>query len=275
MKKDLGLGLTLASVAALIGSLKGVAWLVKKFTFQPSKDNLHLLSDDFMIPVKDNEHVSAKWYNREHGKDIMIYVHGNAGNIAERSKFLERHAKACKVRLLAFDYRGFGKSSSLKRITEATTVQDLKAVHTWANGVDIDARKIFWGESIGCAVIASYLAGYCPVTFFPFKVVLAAPFITLKDVVYHLVPFPFSGLVASSVEEFNTQKNIEKMAQKSTHVPFLILHCLDDTIVPFFHGKSVSVHLQKNRFDAELIECEGGHNDMGFPMEKVQSFLTK
>ena len=144
--------------------------------------------------------------------------------------------------------------------------------------MDIEAKKIFWGESIGCAVITSYLALHCPVSLFPEKVVFAAPFFSLKETVHHMVPFPFSGLIASTVKEFDTEKNIEKLHQRNeipNNIHFLILHSRNDEIIPFFQGKAVFAQLQKHDFDAEFSECEGGHNQMRFQTHAIIKFLKK
>lgn len=89
---------------------------------------------------------------------LLIYFHGNAGTIAQERRTLEYRLYSAgasdKIFVLAFDYRGFGRSSGTP--SEPGLLNDGEAVVDWAMKTCKIAqdRIVLLGHSLGTAVVA-------------------------------------------------------------------------------------------------------------------------
>jgi abhydrolase domain-containing protein 12 len=87
---------------------------------------------------------------------LVIYFHGNTGTIAQGRRTEEYRmfssGASDKIFVLAFDYRGFGKSTGSP--SERGLMNDAEAVVEWALGSACIApdRIVFLGHSLGTAV---------------------------------------------------------------------------------------------------------------------------
>ncbi len=95
---------------------------------------------------------------------LLIYFHGNAATLGQQRRTEEYRSYASgaceKVFVLAFDYRGFGKSSG--EPSEAGLRKDAEAVVDWAlNVAKIEPNRItLLGHSLGTAVSAAVALQY-------------------------------------------------------------------------------------------------------------------
>lgn len=94
---------------------------------------------------------------------LLLYFHGNSATIAQERRCEEYRTYSSgasdKIFILAFDYRGFGKSTGAP--SEQGLMSDAKAVVDWAlNTAEIPPHRIvLLGHSLGTAV-ASGAAHY-------------------------------------------------------------------------------------------------------------------
>ena len=88
---------------------------------------------------------------------VILFAHGNAGNLSHRVDFLEM-LNQLRVTVLIFDYRGYGRSTGSP--SEAGVLQDARAARRWlAERADIDESKIvLLGESLGGGVMVDLAA---------------------------------------------------------------------------------------------------------------------
>src|SRR3954447_18196353 len=141
----------------------------------PAAAGLDFADVDF--PTDDGERLLA-WWVPARGDAIghVLLCHGNAGNIGDRIAHVEL-LSAAGFDVLAFDYRGYGRSSG--RPSEQGLYRDARAAHEamlGREGVD-PARVIYLGESLGGAV-ALALALERP----PAGVILQSAFTSVRDV---------------------------------------------------------------------------------------------
>ena len=59
----------------------------------------------------------------------VLFAHGNAGHLAYRAGLLEFLQNELGVAVLAFDYRGYGRSQG--RPSEAGVLEDARAARDW------------------------------------------------------------------------------------------------------------------------------------------------
>jgi fermentation-respiration switch protein FrsA (DUF1100 family) len=176
----------------------------------------------------------------------MLLCHGNAGNIADRVPHLAL-LSAAGFDVLAFDYRGYGRSSG--RPSERGTHGDARAARDALgrqDGVDA-ARVIYLGESLGAAV-ALALALDQP----PAGLILQSPFTSVRDMAGRHYPFLPRALVPDAYP------NLRRIV--SLRAPLLMLHGARDDIVPLMHSEELyEAALEPKRIEVFL---DAGHNDL-------------
>jgi fermentation-respiration switch protein FrsA (DUF1100 family) len=151
----------------------------------------------------------------------LIWSHGNGGNIASRTDVLLALA-ARGLNVLAYDYRGYGKSSG--RPSEAGVYHDAEAVYDSERRRGVSAARIIcFGESLGGAV-SVHLASTRPCA----GVAVVSTFTRLRDVAHHHVG-PLAIFVGG---QFDVVARIRDLA-----VPILVAHGDRDDIVPFALGR--------------------------------------
>lgn len=157
---------------------------------------------------------------------ILIYFHGNAGNITHRWDWAKR-LRSLNTNIFLFDYRGYGKSSGTP--TEKNLYEDAQRVYKYIT----KERKyqphqiILYGESLGTAP-ACYLASQHKVR----ALILRSPFTNAKDMAEKILPLPFVQHIIRS-----RLPNDEYIQQAKC--PVLVIHAGDDHVVPLWQGERV------------------------------------
>ncbi|KAF2127750.1 alpha/beta-hydrolase [Dothidotthia symphoricarpi CBS 119687] len=110
------------------------------------------------------ERLAFKLLRNDPEARLLIYFHGNAGTIAQERRTLEYRSYSSgasdKIFVLAFDYRGFGKSSGIP--SEPGLLNDAEAIVNWALKtcrIPPD-RIVLLGHSLGTAVVAGTALHY-------------------------------------------------------------------------------------------------------------------
>jgi uncharacterized protein len=177
----------------------------------PTPDGLSLLAW-YMPPMRDGDYV-------------VLYLHGNAGNIGHRAYRLgSYHRLGWAVLLL--EYRGYGGNpgtpSELGLLTDARA--GLAALV--AMGFPAD-RILLWGESLGSG-LAVRLAAEHPVA----AVLLEAPYTSITDMARLRFPFVPAGWLLH--DRFESLPIIG-----SVRAPVLVMHGARDRIVPVTMGRTI------------------------------------
>ena len=179
-----------------------------------------------------------------HARGVVLFFHGNAGNISHRLDYLRMFSEL-GFSVFIFDYRGFGKSSG--EPSEIGTYQDAEAAWNYL----VETRRVapssivLFGESLGGAV-AAWLAARVK----PRALIITSAFTSLPDLGAKLYPlFPVRLLTRY---EYNTRKYLQAVT-----CPVLIVHSREDEIVPFEHGEQLYAAAHEPK---QLLEIHGGHN---------------
>jgi fermentation-respiration switch protein FrsA (DUF1100 family) len=197
--------------------------------YLPSREVLQTPSTaftDLTIETEDGQRLHGWWIpaaapTRGH----VLLLHGNAGNIGDRVV----HAAlltAAGFDVLAFDYRGYGRSSG--RPSEQGTYHDARAalaVLLAQDGVD-PGRVLYLGESLGGAV-ALELAIHRP----PAGLILQSAFTSIRDMARLHFPYIPRALVPDAYPSLRLIQGLD--------APLLVLHGARDTIVPLMHGEEL------------------------------------
>ena len=229
--------------------------------YRPSQElietpaTLGLKFEDIQITTKDNVNLAA-WFvpakdKDQIGKGVILFCHGNGGNIGDRVSYLPIF-RDLGLSTFLFDYRGYGKSGG--KPTEEGTYNDVEAAWQYlTQEKQIPPKKIIiYGESLGGA-IASYLAQ--KISQQDNKnaasgLILASTFTSISDRASELYPFlPIRLLSRFSYNSRDRLPNIK--------IPVLIMHSIDDEIIPFHHGDR---NFQAANQPKKLVKLRGDHN---------------
>lgn len=220
--------------------------------FIPSSDvwqtpaSAGLQAEDFWIETEDGITLHGWFFpNRDAEPEfIVVFSHGNAGNISHRLELVQTILKSGAAVVL-YDYRGYGKSEG--KPDEEGLYSDITAVVRYLKekkGYSED-QIILYGRSLGGAV-----AAYGAVTFRPAGLVLDSAFKNLGALVKDVYPFVPPALARY---EFPTEKFIRGL----NGVPLMILHSRRDELVKFHHAEFLYSLADDPK---TFVELRGGHN---------------
>jgi fermentation-respiration switch protein FrsA (DUF1100 family) len=245
-----------------------IRYIERRTLFYPSRNldyspaEAGLVYEDVYLRALDNTRLFAWFIPSDSAKFTILFCHGNAGNISHRIEKLKFfHQLGCNV--FIFDYRGYGKSQG--RPFEKGLYLDVKAAYDYLLSRRIKANQIIgYGESLGNAVIVD-LASKNRIA----ALIIDSGFSRGKDMASRVYPFiPY--WIFSSRWDCSTKI-------KSINVPKLIIHSVNDEIVPFELGRKVYESAAPPK---EFLEIHGGHNSCFFESEdilkeKIKDFLNK
>lgn len=186
------------------------------------------------------------WYLPVPGaRQVVLFLHGNAGNISHRRESLEIFHRL-GLNVLIFDYRGYGNSEG--RPSERGLYRDADAAWRWlveSRGF-VGSEIVLFGRSLG-GVVAAQLASRVR----PRKLIVESAFSSARDVARELFPL-LSRLVLLRFE-FDATSWIAQV-----RCPVLVIHSTEDEIIPFTLGEKL---YQAANPPKRLLRLHGGHND--------------
>ncbi len=228
-----------------------VIWFMQeKLLFHPeplsanAKFKLEYTSEVFIDVPGAKLHALYLHQPPEKSKGIVLFLHGNAGNLETWFTGTDFWL-ATGFDVLMPDYRGFGKSTG--RIESEAQLND-DVLRMWQFVADNykDKKIVFYGRSLGTG-LAAKLATQVPADL----LVLVSPYESMKQLsreYYRWVP--------SFILRYPLKTN-ELLPQ--VHTPILLLHGTQDKLISSEHSKRL---LALNP-QARLLEIEGaGHGDI-------------
>jgi fermentation-respiration switch protein FrsA (DUF1100 family) len=188
----------------------------------------------------------------------VLVCNGNGGNISHRLGLYDA-LLATGVNVLGFDYRGYGRSEG--RPGEEGTYRDAQAAHAWLRQKGFAATNIIaYGESLGGGIASELVVREtCG------GLVLEKTFTSLTDIGAELYPFLPVRTLGSI--HYDTHRRLPKI-----HVPVLVLHSRDDSLIPFHHAEKNFAAANEPKW---LAETFGDHNDAIADREKFRAALEQ
>jgi len=221
-------------VVAALGA--PVEWLKNTLAFHPNPV-VHTSPEAYGLPSEDvwfggeDGHTLHGWYIPQTEQTsvppgpLFIWFHGNAGNVAHRLPQLQLLYRQVGGSHFLFDYRGFGKSRGKPTLSGILADGRDAITLVWSRGWAAGKRVVYFGESLGCAVIVE-LAVERP----PDRIILSAPFYSLRAMGRLVLP-PLAFLVD---DDLNSARLIAQLC-----VPLLVIHGTADPTVPFQQGQDL------------------------------------
>lgn len=205
--------------------------------------------EDVWIRVGQDGRVFAWFVDAGPKQPVLLWCHGNAGNISNRLHNLQDLYRR-GLSVLLFDYRGYGKS--LGTPTESGIYQDAMAAYDFLvrqRGVSPE-RLVLFGRSLGAAV-----AGEVATRRAAAGLILESAFPSMQSMAdQHYWGLPARWFVDA---EFNLTQKLSSLT-----VPLFMIHGDRDTIVPMRLGRQVYEAAPPPK--AWYTVPGAGHNDVPF-----------
>ena len=204
-----------------------------------------LTYENVSIETEDGLKISGWFVPAEQSRGVVLFFHGNAGNISHRLDSLEPFHRL-GLSTLIIDYRGYGQSEG--KPTEAGTYLDAEAAWRYlVNERHVSPSEIIlFGRSLGGA-IAAWLA----VTHPPQALILESTFTSVPDVAAQA--YPILPVRPLSRIHYNTLQRLPEI-----NVPLLIVHSPNDEVIPYSHGQKLYAAANEPK---EFLQLRGGHNE--------------
>ena len=131
--------LVLLGYLVLLGVAMG--WQDKLIFFPTRGGRVTGPGRDLQLKAADGVELHARYIEQPGARHTLLFLHGNAGNLAGRSYQLQQLA-AAGAHVLALDYRGYGVSQG--QPSEAGVYSDALAAYAWATAHTPAARQFPW-----------------------------------------------------------------------------------------------------------------------------------
>ena len=215
------------------------------------------------IPFKKNDTINmVKFLPAESiRKGVVIYFHGNKGNINRYAKFAGNFTKQ-GYEVWMEDYPGFGKSIGVR--SEEILYQQASKIYTMALNKYAKEQIIIFGKSFGTG-IAAQLASVKDCR----QLILETPYYSIPDLFSCYAPiYPVINMTNYKIP---TNLFLQKVK-----APITIFHGTDDGVIPYRCAVKLKTVLKPTD---EFITIEDGthHNLNEFPLfhQKLDSLLIQ
>jgi fermentation-respiration switch protein FrsA (DUF1100 family) len=209
-----------------------------------SPGDIGLEYEDVSLATRDDERLHGWYVPATNRRGVVLFFHGNAGNISHRLDSIEIFHQL-GLDTLIIDYRGYGQSTG--RTNEQGTYLDALAAWKYLvdeRGVPAD-RIVVFGRSLGGAVGAWLGSQHTPAA-----VIIESSFSSGVDMARRLYPFLPVRLIT------RLRYPVVEYASR-LECPVLVVHSRNDEIIPFEMGQSIYAAVKQRK---SFIELRGDHN---------------
>ncbi|WP_420568186.1 alpha/beta hydrolase [Thalassovita sp.] len=259
----------LVLLAGIVLAVAAAASQAERFLFYPF-DPRHVSPQDAglsgvtetRLSTPDGETLIVWSAPPKGGMPVILYFHGNAGNLAVRAARFQRMMDQ-GFGLIAPAYRG--SSGSTGTPSEETLIADAKLVAAHPGWPKSDKRAIY-GESLGTAVAIALLAQGGNAD----ALLLEAPLTSIQAMAQTHYPS-----LAPLTDKLRNQWPSLSRAQH-LKLPMMIIHGTEDTLIPIEMGRQI--HAAAPSKDKSFLAVKGaGHTDLwrNWTMTRMWRFLAR
>lgn len=241
--------IVLLSLYVMIGS--ALYFLQEKLMFFPTtlEHNYqyqfqHQFKEIFLKP-EENTTINALHFEVENPKGVILYFHGNAGDLSRWGNIAEYFVQQ-QHDVLIMDYRTYGKSTG--KLSEQAFYNDAQFCYDYLLKQYSENEITLCGRSLGTG-IASYVASKNN----PKQLILETPYYSILDVAKHR--FPILPVKLLLKYHFPTHQFLPNVKCSIT-----IIHGTNDFVVPYTSAEKL-LELNLENLNFVTVE-EAGHNNL-------------
>ncbi len=227
-------------------------FLQEKILFRPTVLNqTHVFKfshpfEELFLKTDDNAVINTLHFKAEEPKGVILYFHGNAGDLSRWGKITEYFVDK-NYDVLLMDYRTYGKSTGA--LSEHALYSDAQMCYDYLKDSYDEKDISIYGRSLGTG-IGTYIAANNN----PKQLILETPYYSIVDVAKYR--FPLFSVEQMLHYKLPTNEFIQKVTCKIS-----MLHGTDDYVVPFKSGEKLFNVAPQNLTSFTRIE-NGSHNDL-------------
>lgn len=201
--------------------------------------------EELFLKTDKDVTINALHFKVEKPKGVILYFHGNAGDLSRWGNITEYFVEK-NYDVLVMDYRTYGKSTGV--LNEEALYQDAQYCYSYLLKQYSETDITLYGRSLGTG-IASYLASKNN----PKQLILETPYYSILDVAKDRFPMlPVKQLLKYHFPTF-------AFLPEST-CPVTIIHGTEDSVVPYASSRKL---LDLNLNHLKFVTVKGGnHNDL-------------
>ncbi len=186
--------------------------------------SLKLGIQDIYLKSEDGVRINAWWMPPPPGGRVVIYFHGNAGNLSGTATSFA-YFKEAGFGALAIDYRGYGLSGGYP--SEEGLYRDARAAYARCIKLGIKPNNIIiHGQSLGGAIAANLASQRTCAA-----LILESTFTDAKAMASYL----YGPLASYSIHsKFDTLRKV-----RALKCPLLVIHGDQDTFIPTAMGQAI------------------------------------
>ena len=211
------------------------------------------------VPVmtKTGEKLSAVLFRHDSSKGVIFYLHGNAGCISSWGE-IDSVYKKLGYDLFILDYPGYGKSQG-QITSQQELFDDIQTAYDTVKQRYPENKIVVLGYSIGTGPAAMIAANNHPA-----RLILQAPYYSMKDMMRHTYP-----IVPTALLKYPLPTN-EFLSR--TKCPVVIFHGDVDDVI--YYGSSVKLKAFFKPGDT-LVTLKGqNHNAITYNTNYQAAFST-
>ena len=239
----------------------------RKLLYLPSENNylddpINFTYNEFFIEVDKDVKIKSWLIEKDLKKyKTILFLHGNAGNLFNRSYKLNR-LNELNLNVLIISWRSF--SGNPGKPNETNLYGDAKKAVKWLNGKGVETENIIlYGESLGTGVAVEIGQ-----TNKFNSIILESPYTSMVKAAKIYYPYlPVKFLLKDKYESEKKIKNIK--------TPVLIMHGKKDNIVPFYMGKKLFEIANKPK---KFLQIEEDDHMLSFNdslLLEIKNFINK
>lgn len=220
--------LTLGALLSLVAVAVAVLLLMEpSLLYHPrteAQEGREFSSDYQEMTLADG--TSALWCPFVGSELVVLYCHGNFGNLSMRAAYIEPLQHYLNASVLLFDPPGYGKTRG--KPTEAGCYASAEGAFAWLKERGVEERNVvLWGKSLGAAIAAEMAVRHLDCR----AMVMIDPFSFVPDAANVMLPVPVGFLARN---RFDNARKIIRIA-----MPEIIIGAENDTVCPSWMARQL------------------------------------
>lgn len=211
-----------------------------KYSFKYPFEELFLKTDDDAV-------INALHFKAEASKGVILYFHGNAGDLS-RWGIITEYFVAKGYDVLVMDYRTYGKS--IGKLSETAMYNDAQMCYDYLKKSYTEENITIYGRSLGTGITTKLAAENNPK-----QIVLETPYYSIVDVAKSR--FPIVPVKYLMHYKFLSHNYFNKV-----NCPVTIFHGTDDLVVPYESAQKLFVTKNPEQNISFITIENGGHNNL-------------
>ena len=235
---------------SLTNAVRSVDELLALFPAKFPKGNwapAETVFEDCWFEAVDGLRIHGWYLKHEKPKAVILYAHGNAGNVTHRAAIAAHLHNRFDASILLFDYRGYGRSEGTPTVDglvrDALAARDYLALRERISLKDI----VLMGRSLGGAIVVELAADDGAR-----GLVLESTFSSLRDVAVSHYPRMLVNLLVA--DRLDSRSAISRFRG-----PVLISHGNADQTIPIALGRELFDAANEPKVFVEVAGAD--HND--------------